>query len=1646
MTSKKKIYAQIPGLSSGETAQMPTYAPPAFNQQYFTPTMQTNVNFPNADANAPKPDASQVNVDSNVFYNVSNIPDDVKSNVFEAPRAEEAKSLDTVQYNVQGSNPQVPIIPPPPMFSNLAKRDSLPGTGKAVLPPSVARRISSNKPTINTQAPTFTNFGNIFVPAPISSDQDSQSLTATFPPNISQTSSATLPQGDISKPPSSSIFASQELSSQPSAPMQPRIPPTGNLPPPPTSSVAASGVPSPASNSSFAPENLCQPPRSASIQSSMIDIVSAGIHSLPPASLPPPPINVVQSSIGAPYSASISSTPASLPPLNPVAFSSPNALLKTSAVSQQIFAESHSVPPSIFTPGTDSGFDKNSSVSESTNIPSLVSENKLQPSMIPSQAQIFNPYSPLTSESVSQPSSGSKSQASSSFSILDPKNTSTPAPDLKLPEPPKATGNTNFRMTKKRPQYYSGPIEGIGAISNNVVPTIAPVAANTFQSALFTPETGYQSSMFTPEPVTNDSNIVATSYHGSESLNEMANANAIGAGYKSELENNYAAPTGQYAFEINTQGEAPAYTTFDSNKAPETYNPNYNTAFDMSRQVTDNYEPQKESAFGIIGSLKSKLSSLDINKIQNTVTTFFDPAYNNKPEAAKEYEENKYAQHQSGIEIFVPSVEAQPYNYDAHNANFTYGQSNIPNPTNYYQQQVHNVYSPESYYTQPVFGTQNYAQESAQQTYLNPNMTYETTATTGFANVENNLNAGYTSPCLKTDVDNNKETNSFLVSNESEKSEAVDLNPEISDEVRSQENIQQIMENLQIKKESEASVKQDDLMGNLNLNENQSINEKYDTISPAVIEHDYNLKESFGGVSEHNKIGEFFDSFGKDENDKEYGFGKRVETISLFSMPLYDLSSNIASKSQEIYDEIIKDEQQVSFHTDDDENTNSRSNDANIMTDSGDGDSFKDDKVQTSDLNICENCREYSKGEEKEADLTSQLIENITSPIQLLNPVEVPLTESVSNIPVDYDTINQCAEISLIADETVETLQVQSATELLNEEDPDSERNYGWRNKIFPPGQDVLDHDYTFKPNSNSIGFFGDNSLFFDNMPKNASDEIKAEFIVSQDETPIVLQRQMSIPTAPPLEDSDDAKSDETGILDVQSIEQDANKDFPVFEEFVIEPSETDDDKIETRDKNDEVKDTFTNRVDRFVKLKSSEDLTQHKDVNFGSTAGIMPSYFDTGNYAVETHYRNSLTSPTFTTKSSESNVPLRIPPGFENRYELKSPDNNTVIEPKVPDTFTQTSTTATSTFSAVGANFVTTTVSASMPSATHEVTEPNLPDFTSVFGANILTGGNDTLIDAIGVQSSIPATDTVSPKKNIAKVEEKIMESLPDPINFFSSATQESSAPETVNRLASYFASPPKTDNTKSFFELSQGQDHYRQKDINDGGDRRDQKAFFEHNQSQDHYKREAANIPLDRHLANLDLMRDLTSCQNIEPSKDQVVRTVNYFTVEYDDETLNYNKGEPSAKYLKKPDLSKNKVNTKIEESLIEDVDKLNEIVSNCKYCCELKTGPILTFSDTFVLSKPKYRQAMDCGSDEAKEEVNVMPAKEGERSVNVKMEDVSPDGDNNEGVAIMNEVLKIINSLKIISNVVIRFKSLTSLKSDFKHYHIRVQTVKH
>ncbi|XP_063372059.1 uncharacterized protein LOC134660243 [Cydia amplana] len=808
-------------------------------------------------------------------------------------------------------------------------------------------------------------------------------------------------------------------------------------------------------------------------------------------------------------------------------------------------------------------------------------------------------------------------------------------------------------------------------------------------------------------------------------------------------------------------------------------------------------------------------------------------------------------------------------------------------------------------------------------------------------------------------------------------------------EMSTAENVAEAIKNLQIKDDGKTNLEEKDLDEKQNMPFNKL--SQPILIGKIVIDENNELKKS-GAIN-------YVDMFQNSDIP---------ELPSAFDASL----QNPFSKPQEISDGVS--EGCVSWNSNEEEVDDQSSADRlmSLANEDSEDDNLCADKSEQDNLDICVTCREVNQPVQSEPvpaeDLTHKMIKNITAPIQLSNPVEVPLTETDINrdVPDEFDTINQCAEIMLIADETIETLQIQSASDLLDEtESTNIEASYGWRVEApLPPGEDLLDHDYTFKAKSNAIGSFSNNNLFFDNL-SNCGD-IETDLNVPQEEAPILLQSKMNIPSAPPVEDSDDAKSDETGVLDVQSIEQDASKDFPVFEEYVIEPSEADDDKIEFKGQGDEVKDTFTNRVDRFKKLEGNDDATEKNDfANVSMSNAMMPSYFDTGNYAVETHVKNSLKSPTI----------ARIPPGFEDHYELVPKGHHQRGTVKVPDTTTQTQITTTVSVVHTKTENLTSTVFSNITHLTNEapnIQEPGLetrlPDFTGVFRTNIKLA--DTSVT--GPEKRIEPTKEHTSVNPQDKVQENKPVPLPDPINFFASSTQEPEPTDGVNRLASYFAAPPKTNITKSFFELSQGQDHYRQNEEMKGS-----KPFFELSQSQDHYKEciNISNIPHDRYIANLNLMNDLTSPQNIEPNKEQTVRTVRYFSVEYDNDVLNFNKGEPSLNIIKQnlntqtanqPDIVKNEIELKKEETILND-EILTEIVKKCKYCIDLKAGPVLTISEVDLdIDQVRFRQAMDGANSPKKEEVDVEPRKDKERSVNVTMEDVASDGDNGEGVAMMTE----------------------------------------
>ncbi|XP_048002903.1 uncharacterized protein LOC125239381 [Leguminivora glycinivorella] len=1736
------------------------------------------------------------------------------------------------------------------MFSNLAKRDSAPNVGKTILPPSVARRIGSNKPTISHQAPAFAAVGNIFVPAPMAAE--------ISPPNASQPSFMGNPTSFPSTYTSQEASALPMSTSVPSSVLSTDIPPmaslanpqvdssgvptfaTENLPPPPKNAFAAPPAISSHATVTTVPANLPPPPKNVispleahatvppvpgnvppppktAVQPPPTMDTQATIH---PVNLPPPPENAFDTSAIV-SQATGSSVTENIPTPPKTSFGSPPTAESESSITSG--AQSVLAPPQFYTPGgqqqsiipppmtgptipppTNIPLFPNTAASSSSMSTQMTTSNLQNQSTSglasnaapPTAPQIFNPnqHVSLLSRDITN---DQLQQILGATPVAEP---------LKIPEPPKASGNTNFRMTKKRPQYYSGPIEGVGAISNNVKPTLTPVATTDFQGAVFTPapasNTG-QAELFTPETVT---------------VNASTQSAILPPGNNDNRQQFYN------------------FTPVDINQPSNTSYPatgssyDYNTTFDLSRQEPDAYEPPKqESAFGIIGSLKSKLSSIDINKLQNSVTTFFDPGYNAAKTETIENTQPNYGQNQ-GLEIFVPSpdTQVQPYNYDVHQNNFTYGQGSIPNASDYYNQQAHNVYSTSSYYSQPNYGTERYSQTnlSVQQGYsqhpnnpitvgntetsqgvnvwgsydpttagykkdytvdhnnvtlapapavaaessqkanlwgtynqtstgfdqhsisestLNQSSTVETNATpsvkstydpTGFGSNEdntankNNLTLGQTSSVYTDTTQSTYDpiaisaTTAFCAG--AKMDSVTDNNSATREQTSSAHTSFGETANLQGTFDSLSTTYDKETVAQVsNINEeikftvgNQSAQEVniWSSFDPAntgygkenVIDHD----TSSGGVSSffqglESGIPKMFEMPSaenvteaienlhlKDDgktNLENVALGQQNTSPNKLSQPIFsgindtpNINENIDFKKSgamnyadmfqnadvpelpsafdaplqtpflEIPDGVS--EGCVSWNSNE-EQVDEQSIAERLMTldneDCDDDNLCAEQNEQPDNLDICETCREVNQPVHEDDDLTHQMIKNITAPIQLSNPVEVPLRETDvnRNVPDEFDTLNQCAEISLIADETIETLQIHSAAELLNEnESSNIETSYGWRVEApLPPGEDLLDHDYTFKTNPNAIGSFVNNNLFFDKSSDYG--DIKTELNVPEKDAPILFQSQMSIPSAPPAEDSDDAKSDETGVLDVQSIEQDASKDFPVFEEFVIEPSEVDDDNIDVKSKTDEVKDTFTNRVDRFKKLEGNDDATDDF-ANMTISNTIMPSYFDTGNYAVETHIRKSLTSPTI----------ARIPPGFEDHYELIPKGRNQHEIVKVPETSTQTRNTTTVSDAHTKSETSTSTVFSNITPFINEPNnkpepqlESNLPDFTSAFGTN-------TDASVTGAEKSIEPTKertSVNPQVNIGdKMQENKPVPLPDPINFFGSSTQEPEATDGVNRLASYFAAPAKTNNTKSFFELSQGQDHYRQNEEKKGS-----KPFFELSQSQDHYKENIPNIPHDRYIANLNLMNDLTSIQNMEPNKEQIVRTVNYFSVEYNG-ILNFNNGDPSINVkdninkepTDQPD-TKTKINVEKEDSIDkcninkeltdqpgikteteveieETIDKCNinkqptdqpdiktetdvkieetieetltEIVNKCKYCKNLKAGPVLSIDGVDLnAGQVRFKQAMDSGSPK-KEEVNMETRTEKEQTVNVKMEDLASDGDNSEGVAMMTE----------------------------------------
>lgn len=1671
------------------------------------------------------------------------------------------------------------LIPPPPMFSNQTRTDSQPSVGKTILPPSVARRITSNHPYIKPQVQPAPYTENIFVPAAIT-DNSTEATYSTgaietssikppsaFAPYVSAASQSAITPTNASQ---AAVLKEQETSK----PISMFTSGTRDVPPLPSASLNETIAPPPMFNPKsmqFLPSIPLGIPSYSNIQTTLGPEtnfqVTTTITTLPTTSLPP----------GILQSGSLVSTPpgpsTSIPPELPGSSQSkPTQSLPSGPgmppISKNVTVTSSSIsiepPPTMFASMAVSSIPAVSTTGPThtllnpANVPANLqaSENVplfFTPSIPQSETnQFFNP-SIMETKNLNPPQNIPSASQLFNASLA-------PEPPKQLTEPPKATGILNYRLTKKRPQYYSGPIEGVGAISNNIKPVIQPIDSGAFKGNLFTPH----------QPV---------------------------------AENQYTKSVEQTPpFDISQPIEhASSFASFDSQQ--QNYNQSdYNTAFDLSRPTAERFEPPKQETkgFGLIGSLRSKLSSIDINKIQSSVTTFFDPAYNSTQKEPERVQENashvqqqseygQYGQSQSSnFEIFVPSHEPSNQQY---NETWGYQNPNLYNQNQYHQnvnlnqqnfiastpQQSHNTptssvpeleTAPTSYICNKGNSPDNYEfdKTNAQNVSLShPSIASFHTSlqeNIGKHAEETNLSATQPYPSLSNN-EHDRILPSVIDMMQVHQSDMAE-NPPRSDvytnyPMESKENAPEIYpvpQSLSPSQELSPKIneEQQQKLKEVGLNESkQAENNNFSQAQPVSaisffdmpvqtkseevvsevltsecvdstkkmshILEKLDIKDSFVAESkqfEHDKIlssnpCDFFSTFEplkskpqgiltfdlqddkveikKDQGDVPLELSVDLNPdLTMSSAPLYGLSTMLAIKTKELID-LENDMKNLALHGTPKEIDSIFNRDTNASFFENIGESnvqeLKTDEIP--DLNICETCREVNRPEDRDEetdDLTTQLIENIVSPIQLSNPVEVPLTES--NTPVeDTDEFErkQCEEISLITEDTIETLQVQSATELLDDTSNNANiRAYGWSLEERP--LEVFkqhEHDYNMPHPQVSIGFFGSNYLF-----TNASDEIKAEFY-SHDEPPAPLPKQLSVPSAPPEED---LKLDEAG-LDVHSIEQDATEDFPIFEEFVIEPSETDDDKIECKERksSEDIQevDSFTSRVEKFKKMEETvQHLEQVNPSNIidltSTTSPSLPiaSYFDTGNYAAETHYLslyNSLSSP--------MNTHMRVPPGFEEEYQRRL---RNVIDPnkidiyrdisRVPDTSTQTRHIFSPTFSMPPSiqNVIVTSVASRMSESVQEsvistvtqqipvitnvtrgfninsavnpseyeefssgeepipdsqkphsagvkeTSEPViLPELTSMFDnrRDLITpdkcaisgaSQNDFAASSGRVKENhnlIQFSSVFAPEKPLREeksntsmenkplaqiIPEKSQTHLPDPINFFSNIIPTETLEENSdsNRLASYFTTPVKTENPRSFFELSQGQDHLRNEskplDPKNTTDAKISepdkiKSFFgisqSHNSNIENKEdpQNIYNISQERYVANLNLMKELTSAQNLEIPPEQIVRTINYFTVEYDNELLNshteiLHKNEENKRINVDRELQTTFMdNTELTEETEYDDIQINDIITKCKHCCNLKYGYIERYYNIFherVITRPiKVKTCMDSGS---------------------------------------------------------------------------------
>ncbi|XP_050359961.1 uncharacterized protein LOC126779875 isoform X2 [Nymphalis io] len=1749
ITTKKKVYAQIPGLSSGDShvnfhPPMNQSAPPfgvesnahidvhdhdskikdipvgygaphtvlnpemipenqqAHNEKAIEETKQT-LNVSNSTASDVR-DTAKIPGES-VLLPDSTLP------------ALEQESTKLQPITPLAPQPSTAIIPPPPMFSNIPRRDSQPSVGKSVLPPSVARRISGNQLILKTQAPPSVMHENIFVPI--------MPPESNMAPGFGVVSSIQHNYGQLFDP-SSNIET---------------INTTHNRSDPRKFHNKVKTLPS---------MDILQPSMQIPGFADNANLLGATV-----------PFKVDDSK------KSEKSADSVIP-------------------SQQPKHIESFVSPTVFNPIVEiPNISYNPLAPDSSHI--TFPESKAPPTF----------YNPLQSDFVTSFKKEENKDVSNAPQNILPEHFGNLQREVKktIQEPPKLTGNLSYRMSKKKPQYYSGPIEGVGNISNNIKPLIDPVAANSFQGSLFTPD--------------------------------QSAATALNTMYPDYSVNSLQEPT---PFDISKPANMETYS-YGLQKHSEQIQSDYNTAFDLSRPTTEKYdEPQQESkGFGLIGSLKSKLSSLDINKIQNTVTTFFDPGYNAADTSSKQENEPYSYQNVPGsypsypqsdgasLEVFVPTINQEqatlnPYSYQM-GPKQPINQTNQYYPThdNYGNQSQSQATTDLNYHAGWYGGYQQHSQQVeyfhsatglSQEGYLDKIEMTGTSSTKAIEKMQP-LNQDIVDQPQKTEshkpepiatipevsnvynIFDNRQTIAQIVPERDNRKDMVEIvkqntedfkpfeatldstatksffdNPKLDlqpdDSIRpkfnelpclsndgiqstAQPSLKSILDNsLQLDKTKEdktdhtkagygsdfisdvpkisqvfadpsskgffdkqtsivlpfaikkpddikLAAKEDSLMNLPPKGINQFEPEKsriednvVNTQTEAKITEDFTTIKKPGPktVSEvisKNIIGN--DSIETSEHisstiSPQESIAVNATTFSLFepspnisSVPLFNLSSlSSISLSDPIKDTDINDIERKIENVSLFENANTQIASLpsyNLFGEIGSSEIKADlQENQVSDLNSYATCREVGLPEDNKVDdLTKQLIENVTAPIQLENPVLYPVVHDESNKVEVSEYTKPLTDISRIAQNVLGNVIIPppppDLLDGINGNNPIL--NYPWSFDVTSDAQ--LGYDYNFQLDSNPVGYLQDKSLFLENIPANACDEMKAEYKNSQEETSI-LAHQISVPSVPPEEDT---KSDESG-LDVHSIELDAKKDFPIFEEFVVEPSGTDDDKIGYRERerfSDEPAqdvDTFTNRVERFKKMENTpecNDTTQEIRTEIRpfdlptstSPALTIASYFDTGNYAVENHYKNSLTSPSTVSTFNTSLInQIGIPPGFEEEYRRRlsgAPSQdllrglNNQIGSYIPETSKKIN--LNQIFAQATNNLDDEII---CDSKVESMVEKLIDDDSSK--SEVVPFSNTTntypekddnaLVDRSSDEEKIePSSEVAERPSNEANVEqtpevvertseeakverpnvvgrssdetstelerskeETKVEPLPDPINFFSSnvgSTGESDAYSDFSRLSSYFKTPPKADHSKSFFELSESQNHYRHKSNDESRDsiHYNIKNFFKGTSTTN-----SSHIP-NNHLLNMALIRDLSSPKNFKPNDIDVVKTVNYFTVEYNiTNPIEINTSEPID--------FNNKARTSQDNKTLKLSDSSENSVINCEYCCNL-------INSTNIIDNSFYKVKKNMNDTESKKATNNMDTKSEnvmKKSVTVNFCDQSYKEDADDRIVVLSE----------------------------------------